>query len=113
MFASEKKGDVFVGILRYTLDERPPVFTKVDDCSGRAAELRGSLSATLRDRLVKIGYVVLHVILSHLIEGPSVSGLPPGSRYRSFSQVVFSRGNALKCLLSFPICRTDYIHTNM
>ncbi len=62
MFSSEKKGDIFVGILRYTLDERQPVFTAVDDCSGRAAELKGSHNAPLRDRLVKIGYVVHHVI---------------------------------------------------
>ncbi len=63
MFSSEKKGDIFVSISQYTPDERQPVFTAVDDCSGRAAELKGSLSATLRDRLVKIGYVVQHVIL--------------------------------------------------
>ena len=62
MFSSERKGDIFLGVLRYTLDERKPVFTAVDDCSGRAAELKGSFSATLKDRLVNIGYVVQHVI---------------------------------------------------
>ena len=63
MFSAERKGDVFLGVLRYTLDERKPVFTAVDDCSGRAAELKGSFRATLNDRLINIGYVVPHVLL--------------------------------------------------
>lgn len=62
MFSSERKGDIVLGVLRYTLDERKPVFTAVDDCSGRAAKLKGSCSATLRDRIINIGYVVQHVI---------------------------------------------------
>ena len=58
IYAGEKRGETFLGVLVYTLDARQPVFTAAEDCSGRAASLIGTKYTMLKDRLVEIGYVL-------------------------------------------------------
>ncbi|KJA29518.1 hypothetical protein HYPSUDRAFT_33011, partial [Hypholoma sublateritium FD-334 SS-4] len=55
LYAKTRNGENFLGILVFTLDGRAPHYTSAEDCSGRAADLRGSYLSKLSDRLKKIG----------------------------------------------------------
>lgn len=49
---------MFLGILRFTLDTRVPIFTPAEECCGRAADLQGTRVSMVQDRLKVLGYVL-------------------------------------------------------
>ncbi|KJA18487.1 hypothetical protein HYPSUDRAFT_218167, partial [Hypholoma sublateritium FD-334 SS-4] len=55
VYANEKSAGLFLGLMKFTLDERLPEYVAAQDCSGRAGELRGTSLWSLQDRFRKLG----------------------------------------------------------